>query len=181
MENYNLHLKADVNTIAEALMDTYGIDLFDKRRARSSVDARIVAGYILCKLGYGVKQIGKEFGRDHSTIIYYRDEFVRRASSSGELINYYQTAQERVGGARGSANRKKVAGLVGRIEYLEQQIRDMRVENAMLRKREKNLTLVDSKYEKIINILKQRMVDGTEDEVAKRLYWMLNSVAEQHT
>lgn len=69
----------DVENILETVSRELKIpieDILGKNRAMKYTEARMITTCIIMKMhDYSLKSIGKIFGKDHSTIIYYRETF----------------------------------------------------------------------------------------------------------
>lgn len=70
-------ISADISAIAEAVSETTGIpvdEMMGPRRFRKIVDARHAAFYVAWSVGHTTTDIGRYFGRDHSTVVVARDK-----------------------------------------------------------------------------------------------------------
>lgn len=60
-----------MESLKQIVNEIFSVDIDDKRRKRTIVDARKVYSKILRDLGYGYENIGKTLGLNHCTIIHY--------------------------------------------------------------------------------------------------------------
>lgn len=79
-----LYFKKRAKTIANILLETCGLNVFDKRRTREVVTARMIASYQLQTEGLTTTMIGSLIGKDHSTVIFY----IKRMQAVLEVPGY---------------------------------------------------------------------------------------------
>lgn len=77
------------NKIVSEVARTYGgsvDDIYSKKQNAEVTEMRQMAMYIVREMtGFSTKQIGKEFGRDHSTVVYSLEKFSKRYSDDSKI------------------------------------------------------------------------------------------------
>ncbi len=78
-----------INKIVTEVARTYGADsadIYSKKQNAQTTEMRQMAIYIVREMtGLSTKLIGREFGRDHSTIVYSLDKFTKRYNEDGKI------------------------------------------------------------------------------------------------
>lgn len=146
------------------LMKSYDMRLDDPSRKRRAVEVRAATAYALYEAGYTLKQIGLALSKDHSTIIHLRSKFEAEMGQSDFMREVYEG----------------ISALVSQsTPVAEDPMRKLTMENEMLRKQLAGIANEESRFKDIFALIKERTPVGAEEEVKKRLNWMLNTVNEQ--
>ncbi len=78
-----------INKIVTEVARTYGADsadIYSKKQNAQTTEMRQMAIYIVREMtGLSTKLIGREFGRDHSTIVYSLDKFTKRYNEDSKI------------------------------------------------------------------------------------------------
>jgi len=78
-----------INKIVAEVARTYGAqinDIYSKKQNAEITEMRQMAMYIVRELtGSSTKQIGKEFNRDHSTVVYSLDKFAKKYNDDSKI------------------------------------------------------------------------------------------------
>lgn len=78
-----------INKIVTEVARTYGADsadIYSKKQNAQTTEMRQMAMYIVRKMtGLSTKLIGREFNRDHSTVVYSLDKFTKRYHEDSKL------------------------------------------------------------------------------------------------
>lgn len=78
-----------INKIVTEVARTYGADsadIYSKKQNAQTTEMRQMAMYIVREMtGLSTKLIGREFNRDHSTVVYSLDEFTKRYHEDSKL------------------------------------------------------------------------------------------------
>lgn len=156
----------DRDVVASMLKSQLGIELMSNSRKRSLVEARAAFSYAFLERGYTLKAVGKALNKDHTTIMHLRSKFEAEVSQSDRMRIIYEHISKRI------SNRGPIVEVNNTIQKLE-------LENAMLKRKIAESRSEDPKLKEIFDIIRERMPIGAEEEVKKRLYWMLNTVNEE--
>lgn len=80
-----------INKIVTEVARTYGADsadIYSKKQNAQTTEMRQMAMYIVREMtGLSTKLIGREFNRDHSTVVYSLDKFTKRYNEDSKLRN----------------------------------------------------------------------------------------------
>lgn len=80
-----------VSSIVTEVARTYGADsqdIYSKKQDADTTEMRQMAMYIVRELtGMSTKSIGKEFNRDHSTVVYSLDKFSKKYNTDSKIKN----------------------------------------------------------------------------------------------
>lgn len=80
-----------INKIVTEVARTYGADsadIYSKKQNAQTTEMRQMAMYIVREMtGLSTKLIGREFNRDHSTVVYSLDKFTKRYHEDSKLRN----------------------------------------------------------------------------------------------
>lgn len=102
----------EVENILETVsreLDVSVLDIIGKGRIRTHIEARMISTCVIMKMhDYSLKSIGMIFGKDHSTIIYYRETF-------NALLMYNKEFQDKVEKIMKQVNAKE-SELISNIE-----------------------------------------------------------------
>ena len=78
-----------INKIVTEVARTYGADsadIYSKKQNAQTTEMRQMAMYIVREMtGLSTKLIGREFNRDHSTVVYSLDKFTKRYNEDSKL------------------------------------------------------------------------------------------------
>lgn len=85
----NSPMPVTINKIVTEVARTYGADstdIYSKKQNAQTTEMRQMAMYIVREMtGLSTKLIGREFNRDHSTVVYSLDKFTKRYNEDSKL------------------------------------------------------------------------------------------------
>lgn len=170
-------LKADLRLLTGIIQDKYKIDILLKSRKAEIVEARVAAAYSLNEIGYAITSISKALGIDHSTGIHYKKKFERTLPYSKSMREIYNMCKAMLSSL--DESREIEADSLSRITILQNRVSELTLEVEQLKARLREQKDKQNRLNPILSVLKDRMPRGAEDEVKRRLYWLLNSIAEE--
>lgn len=170
-------LAADMKLLAGIIKDKYKIDIFQKGRKREIVEARVAASYALNEIGYAITSISRVLNIDHSTGIHYKKKFEKTLPYSKGMREVYNLCKSVLSGLE--KDRDIETDSLSRITILQNRVSELTLEVEQLKAKLREKDDRQSKLNPIVKVLKDRMPSGAEEEVKRRLYWLLNSIADE--
>jgi len=149
----------------------FNTDLMNIRRYQSIVEARMVFSKILTDRGHSITALGKYLNKNHSTIIHYNRNVSDWLEQSVSLFNKYMECKDAfLTGREPIKPMTKAAKMADNVEKLT-----IRVDNLMSEKEYLRISLKKYKrFERIVDLLSERVRFGDEDEVYRRINSMFN-------
>lgn len=147
-------------------------NILSKGRRRPNVYGRMVAYRILRDIGYSLKQIGRAFGKDHSTIINALNNFEDYSTYDFDLVDSYKAVSREfmlVSGVEKKANEEKDKQ-AQKIQELTEKVNELSLQ---VTKAEQNLV----RYKEIIDLFEERNLSSNDIKYfTRRINQMLNGV-----
>lgn len=158
-----------IKIVVEGELD---INIFGDSRKRKLVDARIIYAKIAREYNYSFKSIGRNIGKDHSTIIHYMKNFDWLFSSDTEFRETYIYLKEKFMELQPKLIENQEIEIINNSMVLHKQIEKLSLEN------EKYLSdkLKYERLHKILWLINDRTPVGQEDYVEAKLNNFFNSL-----
>ncbi len=178
--------KDDFKNLIAIIKDVTGIDVKEHNtRQRYIVNAKMIFSKILRDNKYTLKSIGREIGKDHSTVLHYTKKWDVYALTDYDLKNNYKIVSELFESSyidlselKRDDKEKMVQNLTLENNILNLKLKEKNQEIAKLNKQTSNLPF-DSEEERlkdIIDLVKERTKKGKEDVVLNKLRRIFNGI-----
>jgi len=172
MEEISLKFESDFSSFRNLILTHLGVDVFSKKRKREIVEARFIYSKLLYEAGYTFKSIGRALGKDHSTVIYYRQQFEDLYITQKEFRMKHNLIKESLKDSDEIEFVKKVT----RAEYKQQVVfLEKKVDALVLRNTK--LETIEARYrrfDEIIQLMEAKLPVGKEIFILKKLNSILN-------
>jgi hypothetical protein len=173
MDGLSLKFESDFSSFRNLILNHLGVDVFSKIRKREIVEGRFIYSKLLYEAGYTFKSIGRALGKDHSTVIYYRQQFEDLYITEKEFRMKHNLIKEVLTESDEIEFVKKVT----RAEYKEQVVfLEKKLEALILRNTK--LETIENRYrrfDEIIQLMEAKLPVGKEIFLLKKLNSILNT------
>lgn len=173
MENKGLDLKSDFVLVRNIICNLTNADVFEKKRLRDNVEARLIYAKILRDVGYPFMGIGKSLNKDHSTIIYYITQFDNMYVTSQFFRDKYKLVKDYLDESKEISFVKHLSReeYKAQAEFYQKQINVLSSNIAKLEAVEKRYR----RFDEIIQLMEAKLPVGDEVFLLKKLNSILNS------
>jgi hypothetical protein len=159
--------KEDLMKIIDLVFDT---EILSPHRDQEIVEARMVFSKILIERGHTIVSIGNFLNRNHATIIYYRKQISAWIEQYPNIYSKYKYCKDAFIRNRSpiQISREKNIGEI--VIGLRQEVDDLIKQKIELKERLSKYRRMD----RIVNLLIERVEEGQEEEVYRKINAMLN-------
>jgi hypothetical protein len=158
----------DLKQIVEQVME---LNLMDKRRLISVVDARLVFSKILRDRGHTFVSIAKFLKKDHSTVMHYIDKSLYLFKQDTKLFESYMICKDLF-----LQNREEIIDEIRDKDTHMQLVRITKQLDTLIKEREGILALdkKNKRFKYIIDLLNKRVPEGKEAFLEYKITQLLN-------
>jgi len=163
------------------IKDKLGVDVLSKCRERNVVDGRVICARILRDRGYSLQSIGREMGRDHTTIMHYLS-LIEDLAAVDEVMNAnYLKCLRTFQLFANDENMDDVSGmsqaqLKKELITLRSQYNVLFLDNKRLKSELDKLNHQEKTYGEVLDVVKSRMRSNDKDLVIRKLHQLFNGL-----
>ena len=168
-------------TLIKIIKDKYNVDITKKSRASILPALRAIYSRILHERGHKLTFIARGINRHHTTVMYYINNYEKVTAYYSDTLNAYEYCIsefiKQVGDTDNEwIEKMSVYDLKKEHKALKSKYNILLLENQSL-KIEQERTKVDEKnYERLFNIIRQKLKPNTEELVIKKLHHLFNGI-----
>jgi hypothetical protein len=172
LEQKSLEDNMQLNALIEIINNSFSISIKGDSRKRKLVDARVIYAKIARDMGHTFKSIGRQIGKDHSTVIHYMTSFDLLHGSDAEFRRDYLFIKEGVIDVFNQLKDNQEFKKINNVRLLKEQIEKLSLKN------EKHLVreLKNERLKEIIKMIDERTPLGWEDYVRGKINSMFNGL-----
>jgi hypothetical protein len=165
----------DMSNLTAIINEVFEIDILSKSTKRYVANGRKVFTKLMMRKGYSMSDIARFLEKDHTTIIFYRDDVDSLLKYTPNVLNKYLIVKDRFLKVEGkimmSLTERK---LQASIDELNIEIERLLLENIRLRGQPNNW----QRLNKIMDTLNLRTPEGEEDSMLRKINQILNTKDE---
>jgi len=159
--------KEELMKIIDVVFDTH---ILSSTSHQKIVEARMVFSKILIERGHTITSIGKFLNRNHATIIYYRKQISAWIEQYPNIYKKYKYCKDSFLNNKSPFDLHKEKNVGEIISSLRKEIDILTLERIELNHKLRKY----SRMERIVELLNERIEDGHEDEIYRKINAMLN-------
>jgi hypothetical protein len=177
----NKKLTKESKILFRVIKDKLGVDVLSKCRERNVVDGRVICARILRDRGYSLQSIGREMGRDHTTIMHYLS-LIEDLAAVDEVMNAnYLKCLRTFQLFANDENMDDVSGmsqaqLKKELITLRSQYNVLFLDNKRLKSELDKLNHQEKTYGEVLDVVKSRMRSNDKDLVIRKLHQLFNGL-----
>ena len=161
----------EMDSLKQIVQDIFGVDIMKKKRERDNVDARMIYSKILRERGYSFVSIASSLKKDHSTIVHYLSvvDFILMQDQR-ILDRYMKCKNDFFSDKENTVGKMTEKGLKDRIDELTKKLDALILERESIKSLEKK----NARFERIIDLLNEKIKEGEEKSFERKLNQIFN-------
>jgi hypothetical protein len=175
MKSNQMEENLDMSNLTAIINEVFEIDILSKSTKRYVANGRKVFTKLMMRKGYSMSDIARFLEKDHTTIIFYRDDVDSLLKYTPNVLNKYLIVKDRFLKVQGKIMMSLTEReLQSSIDSLNIEIERLLLENIRLREKPNNF----QRLNKIMETLNLRTPIGEEDAMLRKINQMLNTKDE---
>jgi len=167
--------KKHTEVLAEIVSHVFEADVFERRRLRPNVNARMVFSKILLDKGLTLTEIGRILSKNHATIFHYNNKLSFFLEHDFALRQkYLRCVDEYESQSIHSVTKTK---LLDELYKLRQELNEVKDLYKMVTLQNREASRYDERLMGIYNVVRDRTSIGKEMEMESRIKRLYNTVA----
>ena len=168
------HDKKHTEVLAEIVSHVFEANVFERRRLRPNVNARMVFSKILLDKGITLSEIGRILDKNHATIFHYNNKLSFFLEHDFALRQkYLRCVDEYESQSVHSVTKTK---LLDELYKLRKELNEVKDLYQMVTLKNKESSRYDERLRGIYNVVRDRTSIGREEEMELRIKRLYNTV-----
>lgn len=163
-------VRQEKDALRKIVDSVFSTEIMTPRRYRGTVEARMVFSKILIDRGHTITSIGRYLNRNHATIIYYNRNVSEWLEQYPYLFNKYLECKTSFLENREPIPIFKERDMQSMLMNLQKKVEDLTLEKEGLKGALKKYR----KFQRIVDLLHEKVRFGDEEVVYRRIQSMLN-------